>query len=347
MPCNLQGYRFGEMDTTNRTNSTSSIRRASKIAATNDKIHKAIISKSEKRDNKTSQLKDEYIRLTNRFERALIEHKLAVEYFEFRSFWFDFLPVTIIAALITVIGFFISGKTPEMNDGDQAQNSIEFDPVLTGHSKQFWSVAVGVLGVVSTLLNSIGKRTNYQSKYDMHRAAVKALEKICLTVEFEREWFKRKRNAEDTDVNDLGADLKSHQASFKAMQDACCESPIPTRIIQAFTVLDEVAGVEETGEAFIFYYHKLWKEHSMYWLWPLRAPSFDINDMISGWQDQLLQRVTKNNNNELRRVRSTGSVVDAINEEAVVVEHDSSDEAERPLVTKTSSSSYGATPESE
>lgn len=257
-------------------------------------------------------MEDEYSRLTNRFERALIEHKLAVDYFEFRSFWFDFLPVTIIGALVTVIGFFISGKTPEINDGDLAQNSIEFDPVLTDQSKQFWSIAVGVLGVVSTLLNSIGKRTNYQSQFDMHRAAVKALEKICLSVDFEKEWFKRSSQSEDVfetakkivdnpekkaehehrDVK-LGADLKSHQASFKAMQDACCESPVPTRVIQAFTVLDQVAS-GGTGNCtqtdLILYYHKLWKEYSTYQLWPLKAPHINVREIYKTWQKESQDR---------------------------------------------------------
>lgn len=253
-------------------------------------------------------IQDEYSRLTNRFERALIEHKLAVEYFEFRSFWFDFLPVTIIAALVTVIGFFISGNTPEMNDGINQANSIEFDPVLTGQSREFWSVAVGVLGVVSTLLNSIGKRTNYQSQYDIHRAAVKALEKICLTVQFEKDWFGRScqsqgvfetakkivdnpdRKAEHEQLeNMLGADLKSHQASFKAMQDASCESPVPTRVIQAFTVLDQVA-TGGTGNAtqtdLILYYHKLWKEFSTYQLWPLKSPRIDVREIYKKWQKE-------------------------------------------------------------
>mmetsp|Transcript_9420 Transcript_9420/g.16049 ORF Transcript_9420/g.16049 Transcript_9420/m.16049 type:complete len:177 (+) Transcript_9420:137-667(+) len=50
---------------------------------------------------------DEYARLNLRFDRALIEHKLALQYFEFRSFYLVFLPLTTIATLITIIGFLI------------------------------------------------------------------------------------------------------------------------------------------------------------------------------------------------------------------------------------------------
>ena len=70
---------------------------------------------------------DEYARLNLRFDRALIEHKLALQYFEFRSFYLVFLPLTTIATLITIIGFLLSGTT-QKDDG----NGVETDPLLTG-----------------------------------------------------------------------------------------------------------------------------------------------------------------------------------------------------------------------
>ena len=119
----------------------------------------------------TRSLAVEYTRLSLQFESALIQHKLALQYYEFRSYYFVFLPVTLIATLITIIGFLISGTTQDDdNDGTaQAQGfADEFDPLLTGQSKQIWSLVVGILGAIATLLNSIGKRTNYQSQSDMH-----------------------------------------------------------------------------------------------------------------------------------------------------------------------------------
>lgn len=248
----------------------------------------------------------EYSRLKNRFERALIEHKLAADYFGFRAFYFSFLPLTIIATATTIIGFLISGSSyssPENIDGSQVQDSAQFEPLFTGEPKQIWSIVIGILGAISTLLNTIGKHTNYQSRYDMHLSAVKALEKICLTVDFEQDWFKRKADSDDfmngvvnkrmmnPESNEhenlatlLGADLKSHQASFKAMQDACSGSPAPTRVIQAFTVLDKIVG-DGTGDStgLILYYHKLWKEYSTYMLWPLKAPNLDIFEKKAEW----------------------------------------------------------------
>jgi len=274
---------------------------ASNASATSDPQPQLLADKQKKLrkvkdrlNEKVSDLADEYSRLTNRFERALIEHKLAVDYFQFRSFWFDFLPVTIIAALITVIGFLITGKSTQNDDGELAQNSVDSEPLLTVESRQLWSLAVGFLGAISSVLNAIGKRTNYQSQCDMHRSAVKALEKICLTVDFEKDWFNRKakyvdeiaikivKNPENRSEHEdvatkMGADLKSHQASFKAMQDACCESPVPTRVIQAFTVLDQIHGNGScTATDLVLYYHKLWKEFSTYPWWPLKAPRVDV-----------------------------------------------------------------------
>ena len=95
---------------------------------------------------------DEYARLNLRFDRALIEHKLALQYFEFRSFYLVFLPLTTIATLITIIGFLLSGTT-QKDDG----NGVETDSLLTGESKQIWSLVVGILGAISGLFNAIGK----------------------------------------------------------------------------------------------------------------------------------------------------------------------------------------------
>eukprot|EP00984_Skeletonema_dohrnii_P014369 scaffold6019_cov78-Skeletonema_dohrnii-CCMP3373.AAC.3 len=323
-----------------------------------------LIDKERNRLNqKIGDLATEYIKLTNRFKRALIEHKLAVDYFEFRSFWFDFLPLTLIATAITVIGFIISGKPPQNDDGAAAENSVEFEPLLTGQSKQMLSVLVGVLGAVSTLFNAIGKRTNYQSQCDMHRAAVKALEKICLTVDFEMDWFNRngkyvddiarkivqypEQRSENEDVaTRLGADLKSHQASFKAMQDACCESPVPTRVIQAFTLLDQIHGNGScTATDLIFYSHKLWKEFSTYRWWPLKAPRIDVTEKYDEWWEKKNKKANRNDNSKKDgAVKKREPNDDAINETIVAKPRmNSSDETKElkvPLLT--TPPSYGA-----
>ncbi len=282
--------------------------------------HKDVFSQHEKNslnhsmNQQEKSLAKEYTRLSLQFESALIQHKLALEYFDFRAFYFVFLPVTLIATSITIIGFLISGNTQDDNganangDDGSAEDSVgDFDPLLTGHSKQIFSLVVGILGAISTLLNAIGKRTNYQSQSDMHRAAVKALEKISLNVEFEREWFDRKVGDLDLDIGTAGcnddkklaekvgagaADLKSHQASFKAMLDACCDSPVPYEVAQAFTLLEQIfcLNVYDEGGSdlrpLMYHYHKLWKEYSKYWLWPLKAPSIKVSKKVKEWKKE-------------------------------------------------------------
>mmetsp|Transcript_17298 Transcript_17298/g.25780 ORF Transcript_17298/g.25780 Transcript_17298/m.25780 type:complete len:323 (+) Transcript_17298:120-1088(+) len=262
--------------------------------------------------NKVGDLKksyeDEYARLNLRFDRALIEHKLALQYFEFRSFYLVFLPLTTIATLITIIGFLLSGTT-QKDDG----NGVETDPLLTGESKQIWSLVVGILGAISGLFNAIGKRANYQSQSDMYRSAVKALEKICLTIDFERDWFDR--NARNIDLEEidrnpaeyeklttsLGADLKSRQASFQAMLDACCDSPVPYQVVQTFTELDSYFSKNvvrrELGQLSYHeydlknYYNKVWNHYSTYRWWPMKSPpTMDVDkvsDEMKEWKRHL------------------------------------------------------------
>mmetsp|Transcript_21624 Transcript_21624/g.33449 ORF Transcript_21624/g.33449 Transcript_21624/m.33449 type:complete len:345 (-) Transcript_21624:597-1631(-) len=243
-------------------------------------------------DTTKESLADEYVRLSLQFECALIQHKLALEYFEFRSFYFVFFPLTIIATLITIIGFLISGTT-----------QYDADPLLTGHKKQILSLVVGILGAISTLLNAVGKRANYQSQSDMHRSAVKALEKICLTVDNERDWFDR-NHRNDVECSDnhylgtkLGTDLKTHQASFKAILDACCDSPVPYQVVQTFNLLEQTVSQQVFGpdgrgrssdleDPLKFYYQKLWKEYSTYRLWPLVMPRMKVAAKCREWKEE-------------------------------------------------------------
>jgi len=277
---------------------------------------RALVSEAHTRtkvDDLKKSYQDEYTRLNFRFERALIEHKLALQYFEFRSFYFVFLPVTTIASLITIIGFLISGTTQDDGGGtasSAAGGSVEVEPLVTGQSKQIWSLVVGALGAITTLLSAIGKRANYQSQSDMHRSAVKALEKICLTIVFERDWFDRNARNIDLELEEAtfdpnvyekfagrGADLKTHQASFKAMLDACCDSPAPAVVVQAFNKMDsifakqvynrgaELGNVSDVEHEIKYFYDQLWTVFSTSWLWPLKAPLWlDVGDCYKKWR---------------------------------------------------------------
>ena len=168
---------------------------------TREMVHTRILS------NKKKKFALEYNKLRNRFERALIEHKLAADYYGWRFFYFLFLSAALISTAIPILGFPIAGGSASIDaasaDGDandgaaQDTNTIQFEPLLLGASKHFWSFMVGMLGAISTLLTTIGKYTNYQSQHDAHQAAAKALEKIILTVDFEQDWFVRTSSSEE------------------------------------------------------------------------------------------------------------------------------------------------------
>jgi hypothetical protein len=85
-------------------------------------------------DKKTNFVK-EYNKLTNRFEHALIIHKLAVEYYGYRSFWMNFLPLTVISTATTIIGFLISGSTTDATGGNREEVD-QFEPVFM--SAKMW-----------------------------------------------------------------------------------------------------------------------------------------------------------------------------------------------------------------
>lgn len=234
----------------------------------------------------------EYIKLDLKFESQLIKHRLAVAYYDFRAFYFHFVPVTFIAALITVLGFLVSGgEIPVPNGGDGDENdSISFTPLVDETSKQILSLTVGALGAVSTLLNALGKRNNYQSQTDMHRSAVKALEKMRHNIEFERDKFDRRApRTGEFDGGRAGADLETHQASFKAMLDACGDSQVPCEVEQAFTVLERVYFEREKKLeiGLVYFYHKLWKEYSKLWYWPSHVPTIDVTKKYGVWKKEL------------------------------------------------------------
>lgn len=199
--------------------------------------------------------------------------------------------MTILATLTTIIGFLVTGTTQDAEDSVGENYSL-----LTGQSKQIWSLVVGILGAISTLFSAIGKHTNYQSQGDMHRSAVNALEKIYLSLEFERVSYDR--NVRELKYSDehkkedlksrLVATLKIHQASLKGVLDACCDSPVPCEVAQAFSLAEQIfclQSYEEDGfdlRPLMYHYNKLWKEYTTYqlggkyfcrcWLWRFRWP---------------------------------------------------------------------------
>ncbi len=258
--------------------------------------------------NLDAEVAVEFTRLSLQLESALLQHKLAMQYYDCRSFYFIFLPVTILATLTTIIGFLVTDGKGEKGSASAGEK----DP-------RFWSLMVGILGAVTTLLTTIGKRTNFQSQSDMHRSAVKALEKICLTLEFDRVRYDRtvrdiecSYSSEEEKKNlksRLGDDLKSHQDNFKGVLDACCDSPVPYKVAQAqaFTLLEQIYCLQSYNQGgrdlrpLMYHYEKLWKEYTFgqcryfrlwrtplcfFRLWPFTVPTIKVARKIEEWEEE-------------------------------------------------------------
>jgi hypothetical protein len=110
----------------------------------------------------------EYKKIAWLFQRTLIMHKLAKNYFGVRAFWFTFLPLTLVSTATTILGFLSTG-----GDFDSVGAGLGLDD-----SRGAISVTIGLLGAAATLLTTLGKYYGYQSNYDMHVSAVKALERL-------------------------------------------------------------------------------------------------------------------------------------------------------------------------
>ena len=245
-------------------------------------------------------------------------HKLAKQYYGFRAFWLLFLPLTIVSTVTTILGFLSTGRV----EASSETGEYNFD----NEPRRALAVSIGVLGAIATMLTTLGKYTGYQSKTDMHMAAVKALEKIHLQVTFEQQWFDRARSKEEHEIptnatrnknkknrtkqdhpdesettttttttldeeQDLhveGTDLKTHQASFHAMQESC-DSPIPAKILSAFTLLQQRFPYKYGSlprDNATYFYNKLWDEFTQYPAWPVLIPHIDIKKKFKDWSDK-------------------------------------------------------------
>lgn len=107
--------------------------------------------------------------------------------------------------------------------------------------------------------------------------------------------------------NRLSDDLKSHQDNFKGVLDACCDSPIPFKVQQAFTLLEQIYCLQSYNQggrdlrSLMYHYDKLWKEYTFgqcqcFWLWriplcffqlwPFAVPTIDVTRKIEEWEKE-------------------------------------------------------------
>ena len=243
------------------------------------------MSSHEDIDGTFDNLEKQYNKVTNQFEAALLMHKLAADYYRFRAFWFIFIPLTLISCFVTIESVIIF-SLPNYDEDEAEEDDYQSMPVGQNKLADTLAIITALLSAFSTFLTTLGKYQRYQSKCDMHENAILAIEKLCLSINFEKDHFSRSVLLSNNDMR--GPDLKFNQTTFRALQGAC-DSVIPGRVIQAFTVLEETVGMGRGYKReLIFYYHKLWKEISCNPLWPLFQPSrnFDVLVKYQHWRMQ-------------------------------------------------------------
>ena len=96
--------------------------------------------------------------------------------FDNRAFWFQCLPLLLMSACTTILSFicYRYGLSIDGHEGD----------VEIIETKQWMTLSIGILGIISTVLTSIMINTKYQAQQSMHAAAERSLSKICQQVRF-------------------------------------------------------------------------------------------------------------------------------------------------------------------
>lgn len=272
-------------------------------------------------DDPYSVVKREYEQVYWKFETYVIMHKLSAEYYYFRAFWFNFIPLLVVTTAVSICGFLATSIVDDLADGNLTIAQFnetwmipESDLVVPTITKESLPVIVALLGLLATFIASIGKYLNYQSKGDMHTSSVRTLSEICEALDFDLfDLFQQKisrqpglegvstkdddsrkstisvskeNNADETKLNELLMDLKTHKAKFDIVERACTV-PIPNPMEQAFKNLEEIFQLVPFAvrrKLYRRYYNELWHAFTNQRCWfcclpimfPCWAPSINV-----------------------------------------------------------------------
>jgi len=109
---------------------------------------------------------DQLTRIWFKCEAQRQMHRLAHKHFDHLQFWLQSFPLILLTAASGIMAFL---------------SSSEF---FSDSSKQFLSLAVGVLSVVSVAWQQVGKICNYGTRAEMHKNAALGMKKITDNITF-------------------------------------------------------------------------------------------------------------------------------------------------------------------
>jgi hypothetical protein len=156
-------------------------------------------------------------------------HRLAHEYFRFRSFYYNFLPIGVVTSMIGIISFLSTSE------------------ILAEDTKNYLGCAVGILSVVSVALQSLAQESNYRARSELHQNASMGLKKLREEIDFRLVdpsiGADPSMDPEQSKGNETkGSKVKktvveTYRQVFLQVLDSC-NSQVPIAISQPFLLID-------------------------------------------------------------------------------------------------------------
>lgn len=200
----------------------------------------------------------------NKFHKGMLMHSLASDYYKVRAYWLHFLPLLAITLSISILSFYVDNETNTTSNGESESDGV----TITTGPKSIQYV-ISIFGVLSTLLTSVGKYFNYQTQTDVHHNAYMALKDV-----WDRELFQSHTDrkfyesiikkvvsltltGKEDDFERLTKEMDSYSSInvkklmelYESIEKGCNGSDIPTKIRQAFDMLENDHTRDRVWEA--------------------------------------------------------------------------------------------------
>ena len=183
-------------------------------------------------EDETDQLRQMWLKC----EAQRQMHRLAHKHFDHLEFWLNSFPIILITAVSGIMAFFSSSD------------------VIEASRKEFLSLAVGALSVVSVAWQQVGKICNYGTRAEMHKNASLGMKKINDKLSFDfieppeppkissdDNTYEKSSDTKNIVVEEGAENTKNSAESYRNLYEQClesCNSAIPIEINQAFLLVD-------------------------------------------------------------------------------------------------------------
>jgi hypothetical protein len=151
--------------------------------------------------------------------RNLHMHRLGAVYFRLRYRWVLFLPSTVITAIASILSFLSESKAV----GGSKSGKVSL----------WFSIAVGILAIVSVFLQTLSSELNYQGKAEMHEAVSLDLRRVLDSLDIEGVDGDLEAFKGDAVMQDL---KEKYEARSQQTLNGC-KYVLPLEIVAAFALV--------------------------------------------------------------------------------------------------------------